>query len=97
MVEGVDLGERVRRAEEALREAEALLLRRQTELGGASTTAFEDRLLQGVRELAAAVRELSAYGGHIGQVSASHAGELEARAAELDDSTTSRSAADKQQ
>lgn len=94
MVERVDLGARVRRAEEALRAAEALLLRRRTELGGPDATAFEDRLLQGVRELAAAVRELAAYGGHLGQVSTSHDSELTARATDLDDSTASRSDAD---
>lgn len=77
--------------EEALRAAEALLLRRRTELGGPDDTAFEDRLLQGVRELAATVRELSAYGGHLGHVSTNHAAELTARATDLDDSTTSRS------
>jgi hypothetical protein len=83
MVERVDLGARVRRAEGALRAAEGLLLRRQTDLGGAGDTAFEDRLLQGVRELAAAVRELAAYAGHLGQVSGSHAAELSARATDL--------------
>ena len=95
MVEQVHLGERVRRAEEALRAAEGLLLRRATELGGAGDTDFEDQLLQGVRELAAAVRDLAAYGGHLGQVSSIHAAELSARATNLDASTPGRSDADK--
>ncbi len=95
MVERVDLGERVRRAEEALRAAEGLLLRRRTELGGAGDTEFEDRLLQGVRELAAAVRELAAYAGHLAQVSSSHASELTARATDLAESMAGRSDFDK--
>ncbi len=87
MTEEIDIAGRLRRAEQALREADRLLQRRRTELGGQGTE-FEDRLLQGVRELAAALRELAAEGGHNVPVSASHASELDAQASDLDESDT---------
>jgi len=76
--------ERLRRAEKSLTEADHLLQRRRTELGGAGDADFEDRLLQGVRELAAVVRDLVSEGGGMAGVSASHAAELEQAATELD-------------
>ncbi len=87
MTEEIDIAGRLRRTEQALREADRLLQRRRTELGGQGTE-FEDRLLQGVRELAAALRELAAEGGHNVPVSASHASELDAQASDLDESDT---------
>lgn len=81
----IDIAGRLRRAEQALREADRLLQRRRTELGGAGDTEFEDRLLQGVRELGAALRELAAMGGHNVPVSASHASELDDHASDLDE------------
>jgi hypothetical protein len=75
---------RLRRAEKSLAEADHLLQRRRTELGGAGDADFEDRLLQGVRELAAVVRDLVSEGGRMAGVSASHAAELEQAAIELD-------------
>ena len=47
--------ERLRRTEQILAEADRLLQQRRTELGGPGHTEFEDRLLQGVRELAARI------------------------------------------
>jgi len=87
MTEEIDIAGRLRRTEQALREADRLLQRRRTELGGQGTE-FEDRLLQGVRELAAALRELAAESGHNVPVSASHASELDAQASDLDESDT---------
>lgn len=83
----IDIAGRLRRAEQALREADRLLQRRRTELGGQGTE-FEDRLLQGVREMGAALRELAAMGGHNVPVSASHASELDAHASALDEADT---------
>lgn len=88
MTEEIDIAGRLRRAEQALREADRLLQRRRTELGGAGDTEFEDRLLQGVREMGAALRELAAMGGHNVPVSASHAAELDEQASDLDESDT---------
>ena len=88
MTQEIDIAGRLRRAEEALREADRLLQRRRTELGGQGGTEFEDRLLQGVRELGAALRELAADGGHDVPVSASHASELDAQASDLDETDT---------
>ncbi len=85
MTEEIDIAGRLRRAEQALREADRLLQRRRTELGGAGDTEFEDRLLQGVREMGAALRELAAMGGHNVPVSASHASELDDHASDLDE------------
>lgn len=76
--------ERLRRAEKNLAEADHLLQRRRTELGGAGDAEFEDRLLQGVRELAAVIRDLISEDGVMAGVSASHAAELEQVAIELD-------------
>jgi hypothetical protein len=76
--------ERLRRAEQILAEADRLLQQRRTELGGPGHTEFEDRLLQGVRELAAAVRDLAATSGEMAPVSTSHAAELAGTAANLD-------------
>ena len=75
---------RLRRAEKNLIEADHLLQRRRTELGGAGDADFEDRLLQGVRELAAVVRDLVSESAGIARVSASHAAELDHAAVELD-------------
>ena len=75
---------RLRRTEQILAEADALLQRRKTELGGPGHVEFEDRLLQGVRELAAVVRDLAAIGERLAPVSTSHAAELAETAALLD-------------
>lgn len=75
---------RLRRAETILAEADRLLQRRRAELGGGETVEFEDRLLQGVRELAAVVRDLAAEGGAVAHVSSSHAAELAGTATDLD-------------
>jgi len=88
MTEEIDIAGRLRRAEQALREADRLLQRRRTELGGQGNTEFEDRFLQGVREMGAALRELAATGGHNVPVSASHASELDAQASDLDETGT---------
>jgi hypothetical protein len=74
---------RLGRAEEILAEADRLLQRRRTELGGPGHVEFEDRLLQGVRELAAVVRDLAATGGEMTPVSTSHAAELAETATNL--------------
>lgn len=79
---------RLRRAEQNLNEADRLLQRRRTELGGPGESDFEDRLLQGVRELAAVVRDLAARDEGFAPVSASHAAELAATATTLDHSPT---------
>ncbi len=84
MTRDTAMPERLRRAEKSLAEADHLLQRRRTELGGAGDADFEDRLLQGVRELAAVVRDLVSEGGGMARVSASHAAELEQAAVELD-------------
>lgn len=75
---------RLGRAERALAEAERLLRRRQAELGAAGGADFEDRLLQGVRELAAVVRDLAAQAGQVSPVSAGHTAELADTATTLD-------------
>jgi hypothetical protein len=75
---------RLRRAEQILAEADRLLQQRRTELGGPGPVEFEDRLLQGVRELAAVVRDLAATAGNMASVSTSHAAELADTAAHLD-------------
>ena len=84
MTRDTAMPERLRSAEKSLAEADHLLQRRRTELGGAGDAEFEDRLLQGVRELAAVVRDLVSEGGGMAAVSASHAAELEQAAIELD-------------
>ena len=84
MLRDTAIPERLRRAEKSLAEADHLLQRRRTELGGAGDADFEDRLLQGVRELAAAVRDLVSEGGGMAGVSDSHAAELEQAAIALD-------------
>ena len=83
---------RLRRAEQNLAEADRLLQRRRTELGGPAVNDFEDQILQGVRELAAVVRDLAARDDGFAPVSASHAAELAATAAILDDPTPARHA-----
>lgn len=83
---------RLRRAEQNLAEADRLLQRRRTELGGPTANDFEDQLLQGVRELAALVRDLAARDDSFAPVSASHAAELAATAATLDDPAPARPA-----
>lgn len=75
--------ERLRQAEAILMEADRLLQRRRAELGGLGQVEFEDRLLQGVRELAAVVRDLVAAGGGMAAVSTDHSVELAATATEL--------------
>ena len=75
---------RLGRAEQILAEADRLLQRRRAELGGPGHVEFEDRLLQGVRELAAVVRDLAAAGAETAPVSTSHAAELAETAANLD-------------
>jgi len=84
MTENTAMPERLRRVEKILAEADHLLQRRRTELGGADAADFEDRLLQGVRELAAVVRDMVAENGRMAAVSTSHAAELEQAAIELD-------------
>jgi hypothetical protein len=81
---------RLRRAEQNLAEADRLLQRRRTELGGNTTNDFEDQLLQGVRELAAVVRDLAAQDDGFAPVSDSHAAELAATAATLDEPAPAR-------
>ena len=81
---------RLRRAEQNLAEADRLLQRRRTELGGPTASDFEDQLLQGVRELAAVVRDLAAQDDGFAPVSASHAAELAATAATLDEPPPAR-------
>lgn len=92
MQERTTLRERLRRAEQNLAEADRLLQRRRTELGGPDASDFEDRLLQGVRELAAVVRDLAAQDEGFAPVSASHAAELAATATTLDRPTPARHA-----
>ncbi|HEY8597508.1 MAG TPA: hypothetical protein VIL85_03700 [Thermomicrobiales bacterium] len=84
MTRDTAIPERLRRAEKSLAEADHLLQRRRTELGGAGGADFEDRLLQGMRELAAVIRDLVAEGGGMAGVSDSHAAELEQAAIALD-------------
>lgn len=81
--------DRLRRAEQNLNEADRLLQRRRTELGGSGASDFEDRLLQGVRELAAVVRDLAARDEGFAPVSTSHAAELAATATTLERSPSS--------
>jgi len=83
MSEHVAMPERLRRAEQALAEAEQLLRRRQAEIDGQQQVEFDGRLLQGVRELAAMVREMAAQGQQVSSVSAEHAAELDETAAQL--------------
>lgn len=78
---------RLRAAERTLAEADRLLQRRRTELGGSGAVDFEDRLLQGVRELAAVVRDLAAQDWGMAPVSTSQAAELDETAAEHDRAT----------
>jgi hypothetical protein len=90
MPERTPLQARLRRAEQHLAEADRLLQRRRTELGGPTASDFEDQLLQGVRELAAVVRDLAAQDDGFAPVSDSHAAELAASAATLDAPVTQR-------
>jgi hypothetical protein len=85
MVEREAMQARLRRAEVILAEADRLLQRRRTELGGAEDAEFEDRLLQGVREIGAVMRDLLAAEGGMASVSSSHAAELAATADHLDE------------
>ncbi len=69
MTEQAALQERLGRVEATLAEADRLLQRRRADLGGPGHVEFEDRLLQGVRELAAVVRDLASAGGGVDRVS----------------------------
>ena len=84
MVEREAIEARLRRAETILAEADRLLQRRRVALGGPGEGDVEDRLLQGVRELAAVLRDILATGGDMAPVSSGHAAELAATAEYLD-------------